>query len=96
MAPHARIAAYKALWSTESGDTASGTTSDLMAAVDQAVADGVDVKGYFVWSLLDNMEWAQGYRKRFGIVHVDFATQRRTPKLSASFYRETIARNAVM
>ncbi|MCB0907251.1 MAG: S8 family serine peptidase [Nocardioidaceae bacterium] len=48
MAPHARIAAYKALWSTESGDTASGTTSDLMAAVDQAVADGVDVINYSV------------------------------------------------
>ncbi|MDI2132470.1 GH1 family beta-glucosidase [Yinghuangia seranimata] len=51
---------------------------------------GVDVRGYLVWSLLDNFEWAEGYHQRFGIVHVDFATQRRTPKRSAEWYRDAI------
>jgi beta-glucosidase len=60
----------------------------------RATAEGVPVRGYFLWSLLDNFEWADGYSTRFGIVHVDYATQKRTPKLSASFYREVIARNA--
>jgi beta-glucosidase len=59
-----------------------------LAAVGRAIAAGVDVRGYFVWSLLDNFEWAHGYSKRFGIVHVDFATQRRTPKASARWYSE--------
>jgi len=61
-----------------------------IAAVGEAIAKGVDVRGYFVWSLLDNLEWSHGYRKRFGIVHVDFATQKRTPKRSAYFYRDVI------
>jgi len=56
-------------------------------------ADGVDVRGYFVWSLLDNFEWAHGYSKRFGIVYVDFGTQRRIPKDSARWYARAIARN---
>ncbi|HEX5816249.1 MAG TPA: GH1 family beta-glucosidase [Methylomirabilota bacterium] len=60
-------------------------------AVHAARARGVDVRGYFVWSLLDNLEWSLGYSKRFGIVHVDFATQKRTPKDSAHFYAEVIA-----
>jgi beta-glucosidase len=60
-------------------------------AVGRAIAQGVDIRGYFAWSLLDNLEWSLGYTKRFGIVHVDFATQRRTPKTSARFYREVIA-----
>jgi beta-glucosidase len=60
----------------------------------RATTEGVPVRGYFLWSLLDNFEWADGYATRFGIVHVDYATQKRTPKLSASFYREVIARNA--
>jgi Glycosyl hydrolase family 1 len=51
---------------------------------------------YFLWSLMDNFEWADGYEKRFGLYRVDFNTQRRTPKLSASFYRETIERNRVV
>ena len=53
------------------------------------------MKGYFLWSLLDNFEWADGYSKRFGIHYVDFKTQKRTPKLSAEFYKAVIARNGV-
>jgi len=59
----------------------------------RAVADGVDVRGYFAWSLLDNFEWAEGYRERFGLIHVDYATQKRTPKRSFDWYRETIRTN---
>jgi len=59
-----------------------------LAAVDQAVKAGVDVRGYFIWSLLDNFEWAFGYERRFGIVHVDYATQRRTLKRSAHLVRQ--------
>jgi beta-glucosidase len=54
------------------------------------MAQGVDVRGYFLWSLLDNFEWNSGYEKRFGIVHVDYATQVRTPKDSATWYRRYI------
>ena len=57
----------------------------------RAVSEGVPVKGYFCWSLLDNYEWADGYDKRFGITYVDFQTQKRTPKLSAHFYKHLIA-----
>jgi beta-glucosidase len=64
-----------------------------LAAVHAAIAHGVDVRGYFVWSLLDNFEWSNGYSKRFGIVHVDFETQTRTPKDSAGFYADVIASN---
>ena len=53
----------------------------------------MDVRGYFAWSLLDNFEWSLGYSKRFGIVHVDFETQKRTPKDSARFYARVIASN---
>jgi beta-glucosidase len=52
----------------------------------------VDVRGYYVWSLLDNFEWEWGYDKRFGIVYVDYPTQRRIPKRSALWYRDLIAR----
>lgn len=62
-----------------------------LRAVRRALAAGVDVRGYFAWSLLDNYEWSHGYSKRFGIVHVDFETQRRTAKRSARFYAEVIA-----
>ena len=61
----------------------------------RATSEGYPVKGYFLWSLLDNFEWADGYSKRFGIHYVDFKTQVRTPKLSAKWYREVIAQNAV-
>ncbi|TDD26473.1 GH1 family beta-glucosidase [Nonomuraea diastatica] len=60
-------------------------------AMRQAMAAGVDVRGYFVWSLLDNFEWAEGYHQRFGLVHVDFATQRRTPKASYAWLKEFLA-----
>ena len=61
-----------------------------IAAIHSAREAGVDLRGYFVWSLLDNFEWAHGYSKRFGIVHVDFADQTRTPKDSARFYAKII------
>jgi beta-glucosidase len=59
----------------------------------RATNEGYPVKGYFLWSLLDNFEWADGYSKRFGLHYVDFKTQKRTPKLSAEWYREVIRRN---
>lgn len=62
-----------------------------LRAVREAIARGADVRGYCAWSLLDNLEWAHGFGKRFGIVHVDFDTQRRTPKASAAFYARVIA-----
>jgi beta-glucosidase len=62
----------------------------------RAAAEGYPVKGYFLWSLLDNFEWADGYSKRFGLHYVDFATRKRTPKLSAEWYREVISHNAVV
>jgi beta-glucosidase len=61
------------------------------AAAERAIADGVDLRGYFVWSLLDNFEWAYGYSKRFGLIDVNYETLERTPKDSARFYSEVIA-----
>ncbi|MDY7085725.1 MAG: GH1 family beta-glucosidase [Actinomycetota bacterium] len=66
-----------------------------LRACHDALAAGVDLRGYFVWSLMDNFEWAEGYRKRFGVVHVDYATQKRTLKDSAKWYREVIRRNGI-
>jgi beta-glucosidase len=66
-----------------------------LSAVHRAIGAGADVRGYFLWSLLDNFEWAYGYSKRFGIVHVDFATQRRTFKDSARWYGDVIARGGL-
>jgi len=68
--------------------------SHLHAVLD-AIERGADMRGYCVWSLLDNFEWAHGYSKRFGIVHVDYATQQRTMKESAKFYADVIRANAV-
>ena len=59
-----------------------------LRAVRDAIAQGVDVRGYYAWSLLDNLEWAHGYAVRFGLLHVDRSTQRRTPKTSARFFRQ--------
>jgi beta-glucosidase len=66
-----------------------------LVAVQNAITDGADVRGYFVWSLMDNFEWAYGYSKRFGIVRVDFDTQARTVKDSGRFYAEVVRDNAV-
>ncbi|SEF65307.1 beta-glucosidase [Bryocella elongata] len=62
----------------------------------RSITDGAPVKGYFVWSLLDNFEWADGYDKRFGIVYVDYKTQKRTPKLSAHLYRNIVMQNRIV
>jgi beta-glucosidase len=101
----------RAVYITENGCsstdvvTASGRIEDTdrvmylrnhLANLQRAAAEGFPVKGYFLWSLMDNFEWADGYSKRFGIHYVDYKTLKRTPKLSAEWYREVIARNAVV
>jgi len=67
-----------------------------LTQLQRATSEGVPVRGYFHWSLMDNFEWADGFATRFGLHYVDYATQRRTPKLSASFYREVAARNRLV
>jgi len=62
-----------------------------LRALHAAMTAGVDVRGYFIWSLMDNFEWSEGFHQRFGLVHVDFETQRRTPKASFAWYRDFIA-----
>jgi len=99
-----------ALYVTENGCAAEdyvgpdGAVNDIerirylhkhLAAAARAIRDGANLAGYYVWSLLDNFEWAWGYQKRFGIVFVDFGTQRRIPKASAQFYADVIRANAV-
>jgi beta-glucosidase len=69
---------------------------NYLTQLQRATAEGVPVKGYFCWSLLDNFEWADGYEKRFGLTYVDFATEKRTPKLSSEFYRAMIRRNGLV
>lgn len=85
--------------------TASGQVNDTdrlmflrnnLTHLQRATREGYPVRGYFLWSLLDNFEWDDGYSKRFGIHYVDFATQKRTPKLSADWYRAVIAGNCVV
>jgi beta-glucosidase len=68
---------------------------NYLAQLQRATSEGVPVRGYFLWSLMDNFEWIFGFEKRFGLYHVDFETQRRVAKLSASFYRDVVARNAI-
>lgn len=67
-----------------------------LGELQRATAEGVPVRGYFHWSLMDNFEWIAGYKNRYGLHHVDFATLERRPKLSAGYYREVAARNAVL
>jgi beta-glucosidase len=66
-----------------------------LRAAHAAIEQGADLRGYLLWSLLDNFEWAQGYAKRFGLVHVDYETQLRTPKDSAFWYRDVMSKNGV-
>jgi beta-glucosidase len=68
-------------------------TRRYLLELEKAIADGVDVRGYFHWSIMDNFEWAEGFRQRFGMIHVDYVTQKRTPKASAEWYKEVIATN---
>jgi beta-glucosidase len=68
---------------------------NYLVQLQRAIADGAPVGGYFLWSLMDNFEWIFGFEQRFGLYYVDFETLQRTPKLSVSFYRNVIARNAV-
>ena len=69
---------------------------NYLTQLHRGITDGVPVKGYFLWSLLDNFEWADGYDKRFGITYVDYKSEKRTPKLSADFYQQVIAANRVV
>jgi beta-glucosidase len=100
----------KALYITENGCssddvlTADGRVEDTdrvmylrnhLTHLHRAASEGYPIKGYFLWSLLDNYEWADGYSKRFGLHYVDFKTQVRTPKRSAEWYQEVISRNSV-
>jgi beta-glucosidase len=62
-----------------------------LRSVAQAITEGADVRGYYIWSLMDNLEWAEGFTKQFGLVHVDFETQRRTPKDSYRWFADVIA-----
>jgi beta-glucosidase len=87
------------LYITENGAAFNGRIEDPLRvdylrdhirAVRTAMRQGVNVRGYYVWSLLDNFEWALGYAKRFGIIHVDYETLKRTPKASARYYAEVI------
>ncbi len=68
---------------------------NYLTQLQRATADGIPVKGYFLWSLMDNFEWADGYTNRFGLYYVDYKTQKRTPKLSADFYKQVIIGNSV-
>ncbi|MBR1175585.1 beta-glucosidase [Bradyrhizobium sp. KB893862 SZCCT0404] len=68
---------------------------NYLTQMQRAISEGVPIRGYFLWSLMDNFEWIFGYSKRFGLYRVDFETQARVPKLSAAFYRDVVARNAI-
>lgn len=102
--------AFPALYVTENGAAyadrvgADGQIDDQdrisylrrhIAQVREAILAGIRVRGYFVWSLLDNFEWAHGTARRFGLIHMDYATQRRTPKASARWYQGVIINNAL-
>ena len=84
-------------WVTPDGKVHDPNRNDYLrqylTELRRACGDGVDIRGYFYWSLLDNFEWSRGYTERFGLVYVDYATQKRTPKDSMAWYAETIRRN---
>ena len=107
----AKLWNVKSIYITENGTSAADKPSadgkvydidrimylrNYLTQLRRATSEGVPVNGYFLWSLMDNFEWSDGYEKRFGLYHVNFETQQRTPKLSASFYREVIKQNAVV
>jgi beta-glucosidase len=69
---------------------------DHLRSARRALESGVDLRGYFAWSLLDNFEWSQGFTKRFGLIRVDFATQKRTVKASARYYAGVIASSGAL
>jgi beta-glucosidase len=107
----AEIYGVKAIYITENGCSYDdpppirGEVQDLhrrdllrnyLCELRRACVDGIPVKGYFLWSFMDNFEWEDGYKMRFGAVHCDFKTQKRTPKLSALWYREVIKKNALV
>jgi beta-glucosidase len=68
-------------------------TSRYLKQVRRAIEGGVDVRGYFHWTLMDNFEWAEGYRQRFGLIYVDIPTGKRTPKDSFDWYAKVTASN---
>lgn len=84
-------------WVTQDGTVPDYQRIDYMqrylSALREAIRDGVDVRGYMHWSIMDNFEWAEGYKQRFGLIYVDYTTQKRTLKQSAHWYRELIAAN---
>jgi len=84
-------------WVALDGHVHDGARIDYLhrylLALHRAIADGVDLRGYFQWSIMDNFEWAEGYRARFGLIHVDYSTQKRTLKDSAYWYRDVIRSN---
>jgi beta-glucosidase len=107
----AEVFGVKSFYMTESGATfedditPAGEVFDLhrreyirsyLVELHRALAEGYDIRGYFVWTLLDNWEWAEGNKTRFGLVHVAFGTQRRTPKLSSRWYSEVIRHNRIV
>lgn len=105
-----RVWGIREMYITENGCSAEDKMNDAGKVMDtdrinylrnyltqlqRGVSEGVPVKGYFLWSMLDNFEWSKGYAERFGITYVDYKTQKRTPKLSFDFYKNVIARNAL-
>lgn len=105
------VGTQKPLYITENGcgyieePLPSGEVADLhrrdllrnyLGELRRAIGDGVPVKGYFLWSFMDNYEWEDGYAMRFGVVHCDFHTQRRTPKLSARWFSKVMEQNALV
>ena len=101
---------YKAIYITENGMGYKDTFEDgfiddtprcdyinkHLKALKQAISDGANVKGYFVWSLMDVFSWSNGYNKRYGLFYVDFKTQKRYPKCSAYYYKTVIDRKDVL
>ena len=84
-------------WVAVDGAVHDGARIDYLhrhlSALGKAIDEGADVRGYFQWSIMDNFEWAEGYKHRFGLIHVDFETQKRTLKDSAYWYRAVIRTN---